>query len=171
MIKVLDVGCGNSKTAGAVGIDISPNTQADVLYDLNKYPWPFADDEFDLIICNDVLAHLEDVIKAIEEIHRVSCKGATVQIRVPHFSSPQAYSDLTHKHFFSSQSFDYFADTNHFRGHHSKVIFKKISMKITFGNLYRFVSYLANKFSQQYERYFSYIFPAGNIEFQFIVVK
>jgi ubiquinone/menaquinone biosynthesis C-methylase UbiE len=170
-MKVLDIGCGNSKAPGALGVDMHADTQADIVHDLNKYPWPFPDNEFDLVICNDILEHLEDVIKAIEEIHRVSRKGATVQIRVPHFSSPQAYADITHKHFFTSESFDCFCEENHLQKYYSKARFKKISMKFNFTRFYSFISVMANRFPHHYERYFSYIFPSGNIEFKFVVIK
>ena len=36
----LDVGCGNNKIPGAVGIDLVAGTQADIVHDLNTTPWP-----------------------------------------------------------------------------------------------------------------------------------
>jgi hypothetical protein len=47
------MGCGNRKVAGAVGIDVSPDSQADIIHDLNSFPYPFPSiefpgDEFDL---------------------------------------------------------------------------------------------------------------------------
>ena len=35
---VLDVGCGSSKFPGAVGLDISPDTEADIVADLDDFP-------------------------------------------------------------------------------------------------------------------------------------
>ena len=49
--RILDVGCGQNKYPGAVGIDSNPRTQADVIHDLGITPYPFADTEFDEIIC------------------------------------------------------------------------------------------------------------------------
>jgi predicted SAM-dependent methyltransferase len=170
-MKICDVGCGNSKTKGAIGIDISSNTQADIVHDLNKFPWPFNDNEFDEIICNDILEHLDNIITVMEEIHRLGKSNAIVRIRVPHFSSNNAYGDITHKHFFDTQSFNCFIEENPLYKHYSKVRFKKISAKITFGKLYRFVGLFANTWSLKYERYFAFIFPAGNIEFEFRVIK
>jgi ubiquinone/menaquinone biosynthesis C-methylase UbiE len=154
-----------------MGIDMYSNTQADVVHDLNKYPWPFSDNEFDLVICSDILEHLEDVIKAVEEIHRVSRKDAVLQVRVPHFSSVQAYSDLTHKRYFSSQSFDCFSQADYPYKHYSTARLNKISMKISFPRFYKFAGLLVNKFPNIYERYFAYILPSGNIEFQFKIIK
>jgi len=38
---ILDVGCGNNKTPGAIGLDVNPRTQADVLADADRHPLPF----------------------------------------------------------------------------------------------------------------------------------
>ena len=46
-MKVLDVGCGNCKLKGAIGIDISP--AADIRHDLNKFPYPIKPNSFDKI--------------------------------------------------------------------------------------------------------------------------
>ena len=73
---------------------------ADVVHDLNCIPWPFADDTFEEVHAYDVLEHLEDVVRALEEIHRVSRHGATVHVTVPHFSSANAFTDVTHRHWF-----------------------------------------------------------------------
>ena len=63
---------------------------------------PFNNNEFDEIVCNDVLEHMDNIIAVIEKIWRdilnskTECdnkdKGST-------FSSSNAYGDITHKHF------------------------------------------------------------------------
>lgn len=172
MYKILDVGCGNNKHPRAIGIDKSENTQADIIHDLNNFPWPLEDSSFDEIICNDVLEHLDNIIKVMEEIHRIGKAGAIVQIRVPHFSSSNSFNDITHKHLFGIQSFDGFLGENFTQAHYySTKRFKKLSVKITFGKLYKLIGILANINPQRYEKYFAFIFPAGNIEFKFTVLK
>ena len=37
-MKILDFGCGKRKQKGATGIDISKDTDADVIHDLNVFP-------------------------------------------------------------------------------------------------------------------------------------
>ncbi len=46
-MKVLELGCGFNKTPGAFGIDIIRGSQADIFHDLNTFPYPFADSEWD----------------------------------------------------------------------------------------------------------------------------
>jgi len=41
MKKILDLGCGNRKKEGTIGIDINPNTNADIIHDPNTFPYPF----------------------------------------------------------------------------------------------------------------------------------
>ena len=86
MSEILDIGCGQSKTPGAVGIDILPAPGVDIVHDLNRLPWPLEPNRFDAIICSHVLEHLLDLVGVLNEIHRVSRNGARVKIITPHFS-------------------------------------------------------------------------------------
>ena len=43
--RILDVGCARGKQPGAIGMDIDPRTQADLLCDWNR-SYPFADSSF-----------------------------------------------------------------------------------------------------------------------------
>lgn len=171
MDKILDVGCGNNKIKGAIGIDKVKGTQADVVHDLEVLPWPFEDNAFDEIACNDVLEHLADVIKTIEELSRIGKPSAVLKIRVPHFSNYNGLSDVTHKHTFGTQSFDGFIERSFTQSHYSAKRLKLVSIKITFGKLYKVMEFFANLNQLRYERYFAFIFPAGNIEFEFNIVK
>ena len=100
----LDVGCGYRKLPGAVGVDADRNSKADVHHNLESFPWPFAENSFDLILLSHVLEHLPDTARTLREIWRVGKPGASVVIQVPYFRSPDAFADPTHKHFFTIQS-------------------------------------------------------------------
>jgi ubiquinone/menaquinone biosynthesis C-methylase UbiE len=54
---------------------------ADVLADICKLP--FADNEFDFILCNHVLEHIPDDYKALQEIYRVLKPGGTAILQIP----------------------------------------------------------------------------------------
>lgn len=103
----LDVGCGRNKLSSAIGIDKNPETDADVVHDLDRLPYPFDDDSFDVIVARHVLEHLEAPLDVLGELHRVGRQGGEIHIVTPHFSSPTSWTDPTHRHHFSSRSFDY----------------------------------------------------------------
>lgn len=106
--RVLDVGCGDrKKVAWAVGLDRVRTAAADVVHDLNRYPWPFADDSFDLIVASHVVEHLDDILELCEELHRIGRAGALVRIATPHYTSPDAFADPTHRHAFGFRTFEF----------------------------------------------------------------
>ena len=109
----------------------------------------------------------------MEEIHRLARKGAEVFIRVPHFTSTLAYGDPTHRHFFNTQSLDYFCGGFQEYDFYTKAAFKKNKVRLNFWKLHRLngVSLLANRFPLYYEKLFAFIFPAMNIEFELEVLK
>lgn len=55
--------------------------------DLNQQPIPWPDDSFDLIICSDVIEHLENPSALIRELHRVCRPGGSVFLTMPNISS------------------------------------------------------------------------------------
>lgn len=73
--KILDIGCGTSKVCGAVGIDFNAYPGVDVVHDLNSFPYPFDDGEFDEVCIRDTLFLLRDPVKVMEEIYRVLKRG------------------------------------------------------------------------------------------------
>jgi SAM-dependent methyltransferase len=123
---ILNLGCNRSKIPGSIGVDVLPHKGfVDVVHDLNKYPYPFKDNYADEIHFYHVLEHLDDSIKAIEEIHRVLKPGGIVYLRVPHFSSLYAWGDIEHKKAFSIYSFDIFDASRDYKNWgYSKARFK-----------------------------------------------
>jgi SAM-dependent methyltransferase len=110
--RSLHVGCGPWAKDGDVGIDILAGPAVDIVHDLNRVPWPLDDDDFGVVICNDVLEHLIDIPAVISEIHRVSRDGALVFIKVPTGTSPDLFTDPTHIRGFGYRSFDYWDPDN-----------------------------------------------------------
>src|SRR3989338_7697782 len=100
-LTILDLGCGNKKRDGAIGIDFNSRTAADVIHDLNTFPYPLEDSSFEEIYLDNTLEHLDNVIRVMEEVHRISAPNALVKVIVPYFRSPWAFIDPTHKHFFT----------------------------------------------------------------------
>lgn len=172
-MRILELGCGKKKAEGAVGVDICRTEATDAVCDLNGLHLPFRDSTFDRIYAIDVLEHLEDVKRIMEEVHRVSKPGCEVFIRVPHFSSTHAYGDFTHKHFFNSESFNYFTGGFDQYDYYTGARFSKVSLKINFWKIHRLTGFarLANLFPLFYEKYLPFVFTAMNIEIRLRVLK
>ena len=109
-MRVLDVGCGLNKFPGAVGIDRNPASRADVLCDLDRPPYPFADSSFDEVRATHVIEHVSDVIRAMEEFHRLLRPGGRVRIVTPHYTDFSSFCDPTHRWHLNSFSFRYFGE-------------------------------------------------------------
>lgn len=169
--KVLDLGCGNKKREGAIGIDFNSRTAADVFHDLNVFPYPLEDESFDEIYLDNTLEHLDDVIRVMEEVHRICKPGGIVKVIVPYFRSIWACIDPTHKHFFTVDSFAYFDPTHSIciRYAYSLVRFRveKIVFNETLINRWtkKIVLRFANKWPNRYEHYLSHFYPLDDISF------
>jgi len=172
MRDILNLGCGRKMMDGAVNVDISANVGADVVHDLARVPWPLPSDTFASVHAYDVIEHLDDVVRAMEEIHRVGRPGAIVHITVPHFSSANAYRDPTHRHQFGAFSFDYFAD-GHELAFYSAARFRRRRVQIVFYPTVanKIVHRLANRYAQAYEQRWAWIFPAWFLSVELEVVK
>ncbi len=96
-MKTLDVGCGIHKQPGSIGLDRNPASRADVLADLDRFPYPFADSSFDRLTAIHVIEHVDDVIRTMEEFHRLVRSGGTVRIETPHYTDFSSFCDPTHK--------------------------------------------------------------------------
>ncbi len=155
--KVLDIGCGNNKIKGATGLDISKDTQADIIWNLNAYPYPIETDGIDKIYAKHVIEHVDDPIKFLNEVYRIAKPGGSCFIETPHFSCYVAYSEPQHKRYFSYFMIDEIL---------KKVPFKLAKREVTFYKSFRFwgIKYLANKYPRSYERFWTYIFPAENVK-------
>ena len=181
MKKVLDLGCGNKKKIGAIGIDINPYTDADVVHDLDIFPYPFEESMFDEIYADNVIEHLDNIIKVMEELYRISKPGGIIIIKVPYFRSRYAFIDPTHKHYFTVDSFSYF-DPNHV--HHAlynysesifgmtKIIFNEDFQKNGVGGVFkRLFLHICNKYPRFYEQHASHFFPLDQLTFNLKTIK
>ncbi len=104
----LQIGAGGKVIPGWKNLDLSPLPGIDVVHNLNSYPWPFADGEFEHILAIDVLEHLDDLVKAMEEIHRILKPNGTIEIRVPYWNSYSFNTDPTHKIRFTEDTLRFF---------------------------------------------------------------
>ncbi|RQW05871.1 methyltransferase domain-containing protein [candidate division KSB1 bacterium] len=105
----IELGCGQSKSEGRIGIDRVDLPAVDIVTDLERGLPFFPDESVDAVHAYHFLEHVENLQLLLQEIYRVCRPGARIVLRVPHFSNPYYYSDYTHRRFFGLYSFEYFA--------------------------------------------------------------
>lgn len=99
--RILDLGCGQKKVPGSVGVDFMRNPSVDLVHDLDVVPYPFESDSFDAIYMNHCIEHLSDPKKTLEECMRIARPNAAIYITLPHFTNAASFGDVTHRRAFS----------------------------------------------------------------------
>ena len=104
----LQLGSGTDIKAGWVNHDVATLPGIDVVHDISVFPWPWADGSVTEIYMKDVLEHLSEPVRVLEEIHRITKPGASIFIAVPYWNSWEAITDPTHKSFFNEYTLEFF---------------------------------------------------------------
>jgi len=105
-LRRINVGCGNQKMPGWIGIDRVPTAAVDLVRDLAR-GLPFEDSSVDEIYCDNVLEHIgpnEDFIFVLNEFYRVLKSGGIATLIVPDGRSQAAWQDPTHQRAFVPRS-------------------------------------------------------------------
>ena len=179
VLKILDLGCGNNKYKSngkneVIGLDIVEVPGVNIIHDLNETPYPFDDNYFHIIIVNHVLEHIQNFFAMMGEIYRILKPNGILRVRVPHFSSINAYADPTHVRFFALKTFKYLSENHKLSYYYNtkkKINFKIISIKFNPENttFNKMVISLANLHPHFYERYISRFI--SSIEMEVILQK
>jgi SAM-dependent methyltransferase len=169
--ETVNLGCGRRKIASAWNVDLTSDTEPDMVHDLNLRPWPLPNKVFSEVLAFDVVEHLRDVVGVMEEIHRISKTGARVKITVPHFSCANAFTDPTHLHYFGWHSCWYFTGENEW-SFYTRARFRRVRSEIIFqpSLVNKIVWRLANRWPKQYEHRWAWMFPAWYLYFELEVV-
>jgi SAM-dependent methyltransferase len=110
----LNLGCGQIKIPGYLGVDKIKTAETDVVHDLDVRPYPFAESSIVEIIADNVLEHVVLLLPTMEELYRILEPNGIIKIRVPYAKSDAAFKDPTHKNFFTEDTFSYFSADHHF---------------------------------------------------------
>jgi SAM-dependent methyltransferase len=159
-MRVLDVGCGANKYPGAIGIDRNAASRADVLCDLDRFPYPFREGSFDRIRAVHVIEHVADVLATMEEFHRLLAPRGRLLLVTPHFSDFSSFCDPTHRRHLSSFSFRYFGEDHGGFGYYSRARFREISVRVRLLALWRWLEWLVNgsrRFRRFWEHYLCFV--------------
>ena len=158
----LNIGCGTDIKKGYFNVDYKYFKGVDLVYNLNKLPYPFKDDSFEVVLMRNILEHLDNPMEIMREIHRISKPGAKIFIKGPHFSSDNVWGDLEHKRGFSIQTF-----TNK----NISGLFKVVSQKITFSHFKFFMRPFVKINPIFYEKHLAFLFSAVDIKAELEVIK
>lgn len=174
--RVLDVGCGINKFPGATGIDWNPRSRADVLCDLDRFPYPFRDGSFDRVRAIHVIEHVASVIRTMEEFHRLVRPGGRIEIATPHYTDFSSFCDPTHRWHLNSFSFRYFGEDDAGFGYYSAVRLREIKAHVRLLAFWRWLGFelLVNgsrRFRRFWEHYLCYVVRGKSMEFEFEALK
>lgn len=166
----LNIGCARKIMQEYVNLDIEKFPGVDVVHDLNKYPYPFKANQFREINADNVLEHLDSIVKPLEELWRITKNNGIINIWVPIFPSVWAFADPTHKQIFTYFTFNYFN-----KGHwYCKAKFKVIERKIIFHKFLKFMNPIINcseNMKKIYSIFLSFLMPAMFLKVKLLVKK
>ena len=165
----LNLGCGNKKKEGFLGIDRFPCEAVNVISDITN-TLPFLDGSVEEVWMDNVIEHVLDIPLLMSEIHRVAKKDAEITILTPHFASSSSWRDPTHVHHLSYFSMDHFKkkSVSHYMRGGFKVVKRRLSFAGVMGNIGRFLFKLSPK---QYEAKWCFIFRPSTLKFILTVNK
>lgn len=171
-MKKLNIGCGTEIKKDFVNLDSLKLKGVDVVHDLNKFPWPFKKNTFDIVYASHILEHVDDLEMVMKEIKRICNNKARIAIRVPHFSCGVSYRDPTHKRLFSYFTYDYFTKDCFYNTPKFKIINRRLNFtRLAFKGLNKIFNPLININQAIYERFFCWIVPCAECIFELEVIK
>jgi len=120
----LDLGCGEHKQPGFVGIDVRDLPGVDIIHDLNVHPWPLPDECAIRIMASHLVEHIPPVavgplgtwfpfMAFMDEVWRIAKPGGELMISAPYWTSPGFAQDPTHINAISEVTFAYFDPMHH----------------------------------------------------------
>ncbi len=125
----IDIGCGDNKKKGFIGIDLIPSSDVNIVCDIGKWGLPLKDNSVDQIFAFHFLEHIDNVMFVMDEIYRVLKIGGIAEIVVPHFANIDSYHWL-HKTYWNARGFDLFE-----KGHIHHRYCSNINLKILVRNI------------------------------------
>ena len=79
----VDLGCGNRKQRGYIGVDKAKLKEVDIVWNIEK-DLPFENDTIDRIYANFLFEHVSYFIPFIQELYRVCRNGAIILASFPY---------------------------------------------------------------------------------------
>jgi len=163
----LNLGCGSDYRQGYVNVDRVPGI-ADIVHNLDRFPYPWPDDSVDEVLMQHVLEHVKDIRKIMDQLWRILKPGGWLIIYVPHFSHFQALTHPEHCHAFHYNSFQMFTPQS--GEHYTDHLWNIQEVRLHFKNA------VLGRFFDRHKYVYTttilaYIFPACEIKFVMTPLK
>ena len=170
--KHLNLGCGRKKLPDHLNVDQVASVEPDLVHDLDVFPYPLPDNQFESICAYEEVEHIADIPRFMGEVWRVAAPGAKVIITTPHFSCYNSYTDPTHRRHLGYYSFDYFTSGHQWNFYGSDGFEGRTRILVFTPSLTnKLVSRMANRWPNRYEERWAWIFPAWYTYYEMKVNK
>lgn len=156
---------------GTIGLDAAALPEVAIVARLDGPRLPLRDACLGVVHARNVLEHITELNKVMDEIWRVLAPGGRCLVEVPYFASVSAHADPTHVRAFTYTTFEHFggpgrgwrANLHTWFGH---ARFDVAARRLVFGRGHTLlgIAWLANRLPILYENVFVYWFPARALE-------
>ena len=108
MKQKLNLACGKKYLKDYVNLDIDAKYKPDVVWNLDKFPYPFEDNSFNEILASHILEHVDKPDKTMKELYRILKPNGKLIILFPYHKHPNAWFGFEHKRAIIKETFEYF---------------------------------------------------------------
>jgi SAM-dependent methyltransferase len=115
----LNLGTARNHEPGFLSLDKSDKVGADVVWDLERVPLPFADATFDVILGAHVFEHIAALVPLVRDLHRITKPGGYLISVTPYVSSNDATANPFHLRAFDEHTWGYFNQGLYARDDHA----------------------------------------------------
>ena len=105
---VVHLGCGNSKRAGSIGLDILPCPEVDCVCDLAASHWPLRRGSVDRLLAFHVVEHIPNLTAFMSKTYASLKPNGILEIEAPHGATLRYLGDPTHCTPITCSTFRYF---------------------------------------------------------------
>lgn len=106
----LDLGCGNHKQPGFVGMDIQKFPTVEIVHDIEVIPYPIPASICNKILASHMLEHIcpKRILRVMNELWRIMKPDGQLLISLPYGGSQGFWQDPTHCHSWNEATMYYF---------------------------------------------------------------
>jgi predicted SAM-dependent methyltransferase len=119
----LDIGCGGNKQPNFVGMDVRALPGVDVVWDINRHPWPFPDESVLVAFASHLVEHIPPVaigpdgtwfpfMAFMDEVWRVLKPAGEFAMALPHGNSQGYLQDPSHVNSCNETTWAYFTPSH-----------------------------------------------------------